>query len=64
MTKEFVASMPQKIFDPKPLANSFEKSMRIDEMVAPAVVHFKGGTVNTYVLDDPAFRGIFVNVNC
>lgn len=64
MTKKFVASIPQKIFDPKPLANSFEKSMLIDEIVAPGVVHFKGGTVKTYVLEDPAFRGIFVNVNC
>jgi len=64
VTKEFVASIPQKISDPKPLANSFEKPIVIAERATPGVVHFKGGTVNTYVLADPAFLGIFVKVSC
>lgn len=52
--------MPQDISDPKPLENSLEKSMFIVQTAAPGVDHIKEGTVNTYVLEDPAFLGIFL----
>ena len=64
LMSEFVASIPQEIADPNPLENSFEKSMFINETAAPEILHFSGGTVNTNVLGEPEFLGIFLKLNC
>ena len=64
LTSVLVASIPQETSDPNPLENSLEKLILIVSTAAPGVDHFKAGTANTYVLEDPAFLGIFVKVNC